>query len=67
MTCLLQGTNEIGDSGLKWLGEGMEVNSSLQELDIVRNCFVWLLFVQEIEEGAERSSHICTAAGLHFW
>lgn len=66
VTCVLQGTNYISDSGVKWLGEGMEVNSSLQELDIVRNCFVWLLFVQEMEEGAQ-CSHICTAAGLCFW
>lgn len=47
VTYVLQGNNEIGDSGVKWLGEGLEVNSRLEELDIVRHHFAWLLFFSQ--------------------
>ena len=41
---MLQGENQIGDAGAAGLGEGLQVNSSLQRLYLVR-LFVYCLFL----------------------
>ena len=37
VTRVLQGGNQIGDRGAEMIGEGLKVNSSLQELHLVRH------------------------------
>jgi hypothetical protein len=61
---VLQRYNQIGDDGAKGLGEGLKVNSSLRELDLVRHfVFDVDLFVAgamqgEGGEGAQRLRHV---------
>ena len=43
MTRVLQDGNQIGDGGAEMIGEGLKVNSSLQELHLVR-LFDYCLF-----------------------
>ncbi len=38
LTCAVQGGNEIGDEGAKFIGEALKVNTSVQSLDLVSNC-----------------------------
>ncbi len=42
---MLQGNNQIGDDGGRGLGEGLKLNSSLQDLLLVRHFGVVLDFV----------------------
>ena len=61
---MLQRNNQIGDDGAGGLGEGLKVNSSLQELHLVRHfVFVIDLIVAgamqgEGGEGPQRRRHV---------
>jgi len=60
LTRVLQGENGIGDAGAAGLGEGLEVNSSLQELVLVR-LFGYCLFLWgRCREREERGSAALT-------
>ncbi len=39
LTRVLQGSNQIGDDGAVGLGEGLKVNRSLTEINLVRRLF----------------------------
>ena len=39
LTCAVQRENDIGDGGTQLLVEGLKINSSLQELRLVRLAF----------------------------
>ena len=41
VTHLLQTGNQIGDRGAEMIGEGLKVNSSLRELNLVRVDFLF--------------------------
>ena len=45
MTLGLQSTGEVGDAGACSLGDGLKVNSSLQELHLVSDLFLFFVFV----------------------
>ena len=49
MTRVLQSKNQISDAGAAGLGEGLKVNSSLQELSLVRLFDFCLFFVGAIQ------------------
>ncbi len=54
MTRVLQDKNQISDAGAAGLGEGLKVNSSLQELQLVRLFDYCLFFVGAMRgEGGE--------------
>ncbi len=60
---MLQDDNQIGDDGAVGLGEGLKVNSSLQELRLVRHfVFVLDLFVAGAMQGEGGEGVGCTHA-----
>jgi len=64
LTRVLQSRNQIGDAGAAGLGEGLRVNSSLQELYLVRLFVLSFVFVGVLqEEGGEGvgCTHTCAA------
>jgi hypothetical protein len=60
---VLQKNNQIGDDGARGLGEGLKVNSSLKELDLVRHMFLFFdLFVADAMQGEGEEGVGCTHA-----
>ena len=63
LTRVLQENNQVGDIGACALGEGLKVNSSLQELHLVRLFFGHVFFWADLGRRGEcvGCTHACAA------